>query len=243
MKKYILLLFFALLYCPNAAFAGGGGFGGATEMTQLANNSELGAILGENAEQVANQVKQLTNQVKQLKELYRQGKGLADRVSSITEIQFNNLSNVIYALTGLYRSGANVGKNLADEFEKAKSKESTTPEEREASTEATALSVGRAIEEANKQQKEDLLNLQKMYNRNYSATTPMQAAQITNEIGLLANEQMIKSRTDVNNISVLLLEEKLRRVQEREATKKFYRELSTDPGEINVKFNDKRNAK
>lgn len=243
MKKYASLLLFVLFYCPNIAFAGGGGFGGATEMTQLANNSELGAILGENAEQVANQVKQLTNQVQQLEELYRQGKGLTDRVSSLTEGQFSSLSNAVNATTGLYRSGVNVGKNLANEFEKAKSKDGTTPEERQASTEATAISVGNAIEEANKQQKEDLLNLQKMYNRNYSATTPMQAAQINNEIGLLTNEQLIKSRTDVNNISVLMLEDKLRRIQEQEATKKFYREMKTDPGEISVKYNGKGSGK
>ena len=39
---------------------------GATEFTQILNNAELIALGGQNAEQIANQVKQITNQVEQI---------------------------------------------------------------------------------------------------------------------------------------------------------------------------------
>lgn len=64
--------------------------GGATEMTQLANNTELVNILGQEYEQVANQVKQISYQVRQVEELVRQGMRLTDRITTLTEGQFES---------------------------------------------------------------------------------------------------------------------------------------------------------
>lgn len=233
----ILLLFIVLF--PHSSFAGGGGLmGGATEMTQLANNTELANILGQEYEQVANQVKQITNQVRQLEELIRLGMKLNDRITTLTEGQFESLSRAVNAATGLYSDGVKFGRVLSEAFEKSET-EGTTAEERRCSSKATALSAANAVSEAAMQQGEDISSLQKMYERNYGAETPMQAHQIQNEIGLMTIEQLIKSRTDVGTISILMLEERRRQMEEIDAAKRFFQNQLTTLGGVELKYKRK----
>lgn len=209
--------------------------GGATEMTQLANNTELVNILGQEYEQVANQVKQISYQVRQVEELVRQGMRLTDRTTTLTEGQFESLSRAVNAATGLYRDGVNFGRALSDAFEKSETS-GTTAEERRDSSKATAQSAANAVTETAKQQEDDISSLQKMYERNYSAETPMQAQQIQNEIGLMTIEQLVKSRTDVSTLSILMLEERQRRIEETEAGERFYRNQKTTLGGVGLEY-------
>ena len=209
--------------------------GGATEMTQLANNTELVNILGQEYEQVANQVKQISYQVRQVEELVRQGMRLTDRITTLTEGQFESLSRAVNAATGLYRDGVNFGRALSDAFEKSETS-GTTAEERRDSSKATAQSAANAVTETAKQQEDDISSLQKMYERNYSAETPMQAQQIQNEIGLMTIEQLVKSRTDVSTLSILMLEERQRRIEEIEAGERFYRDQKTTLGGVGLEY-------
>jgi hypothetical protein len=51
----------------DTAFAGSvGGFGGATEFTQILNNAQLAGIQLKNIQQVANQITQINNQIQQI---------------------------------------------------------------------------------------------------------------------------------------------------------------------------------
>ena len=209
--------------------------GGATEMTQLANNTELVNILGQEYEQVANQVKQISYQVRQVEELVRQGMRLTDRITTLTEGQFESLSRAVNAATGLYHDGVNFGRALSDAFEKSETS-GTTAEERRDSSKATAQSAANAVTETAKQQEDDISSLQKMYERNYSAETPMQAQQIQNEIGLMTIEQLVKSRTDVSTLSILMLEERQRRIEEIEAGERFYRDQKTTLGGVGLEY-------
>ena len=209
--------------------------GGATEMTQLANNTELVNILGQEYEQVANQVKQISYQVRQVEELVRQGMRLTDTITTLTEGQFESLSRAVNPANPLYRNRENFGSALSDAFEKSETS-GTTAEERRDSSKATAQSAANAVTETAKQQEDDISSLQKMYERNYSAETPMQAQQIQNEIGLMTIEQLVKSRTDVSTLSILMLEERQRRIEEIEAGERFYRDQKTTLGGVGLEY-------
>ena len=160
---------------------------------------------------------------------------LTDRITTLTEGQFESLSRAVNAATGLYRDGVNFGRALSDAFEKSETS-GTTAEERRDSSKATAQSAANAVTETAKQQEDDISSLQKMYERNYSAETPMQAQQIQNEIGLMTIEQLVKSRTDVSTLSILMLEERQRRIEEIEAGERFYRDQKTTLGGVGLEY-------
>ena len=109
-------------------------------------------------------------------------------------------------------------------------------EKPQSASKATAQSAANAVTETAKQQEDDISSLQKMYERNYSAETPMQAQQIQNEIGLMTIEQLVKSRTDVSTLSILMLEERQRRIEEIEAGERFYRDQKTTLGGVGLEY-------
>lgn len=64
MQKVIVAIILAL---SSTAHAGGGATGGATEITQMMNNGELVAMVGESSQQTATQIQQYITQVSQLR--------------------------------------------------------------------------------------------------------------------------------------------------------------------------------
>ena len=55
----------------TSTHAGGGGFFGATEFTQILNNGELVGLVGQSAEQIQNQVTQITQLAEQIQNQLR----------------------------------------------------------------------------------------------------------------------------------------------------------------------------
>jgi P-type conjugative transfer protein TrbJ len=66
LAKSLASVFCVIGLGSGPAVAGGGGITGATEFTQILNNSELIALGGQNAEQIANQVQQIGNQIQMI---------------------------------------------------------------------------------------------------------------------------------------------------------------------------------
>lgn len=97
----------AALSLPSLpAMAGGGMPGAATELTQIANNLELGAILGKEVQQIAQQLKMLNDMVRNTKQL--------------TSGQWTNIHGDILALANAIQRGEALAyalSNLEQEYE------------------------------------------------------------------------------------------------------------------------------
>jgi P-type conjugative transfer protein TrbJ len=81
------------VYCPNYAAAGGGVGGGATEVTQLANNVELATQVGQMSQSLAHEIEQIVNQITQI----------TNQITMITDMVHNTLSlpaKLIGSVTG-----------------------------------------------------------------------------------------------------------------------------------------------
>ena len=114
MRKTGKIIALCVLFCfmSNAAYSGGGGIsGGATELTQLANNSELAAQVAQLAEQIQNQIKMIQDMVyntltipdqlfRDVKGIYSSVKGIIDKTRGIAY----NLSNIDEELKRRFKS-------------------------------------------------------------------------------------------------------------------------------------------
>jgi P-type conjugative transfer protein TrbJ len=114
LKKTIAL---CLLCClaANAAYAGGGITGGATEITQLMNNSELVAQVAQLAEQIQNQITMIQDLIyntltipdqlfRDVKQIYGKVKGIIDKTKGLAY----NLANLDEELKRRFKSYADL---------------------------------------------------------------------------------------------------------------------------------------
>lgn len=118
LKKSQVVVVLCILFCfsANALFAGGGGMtGGATEMTQLANNAELVAQVAQLAEQIQNQITMIEDMIyntltipdqlfRDVKGIYSGVKGIIDRTQGLAY----NLANMDEELKRRFRSYADM---------------------------------------------------------------------------------------------------------------------------------------
>jgi P-type conjugative transfer protein TrbJ len=110
-RSRIISLCLALCFAANAAFAGGGLSGGATEMTQLANNAELIEQVAQLAEQIQNQITMIQDMIYNTltipDQLFRDVKGIYSKVKGIidqTKGLAYNLSNMDEELKRRFKS-------------------------------------------------------------------------------------------------------------------------------------------
>ncbi|AKH22412.1 hypothetical protein AAY24_18255 (plasmid) [Sedimenticola thiotaurini] len=90
----------------GSASAGGGGLaGGATEITQLANNVELGAIFGEEAQQVAQQAQQLAHEIQMIQNQLNMYQNLLDNTSNLGSFIWGNVFSDLQALASAVQQG------------------------------------------------------------------------------------------------------------------------------------------
>ena len=102
---------------------GGGLTGGATEWTQMLNNTELVALVGKSAEQVNNQIKQITqlaeqiqNQLKIYSNLVQNTAQLPQRIWGQVQNDLNQLRNVVAQGQGIAFSMGNLDDVLKQRF-------------------------------------------------------------------------------------------------------------------------------
>ena len=107
----------------TSALAGGGLTGGATEWTQMLNNTELVALVGKSAEQVNNQIKQITqlaeqiqNQLKIYSNLVQNTAQLPQRIWGQVQNDLNQLRNVVAQGQGIAFSMGNLDDVLKQRF-------------------------------------------------------------------------------------------------------------------------------
>lgn len=109
--------FIALLVCVvgGVAHAGGGGLtGGATEWTQLANNSELAAQVSQLTEQIGNQVKQITNQIQQITNQIQMIQDMITNTMTIPNQLFRNVQKIYGSVKNIIGRTQGLAYNLAN---------------------------------------------------------------------------------------------------------------------------------
>ena len=230
LRRMLAFSLIALLFCiPAPAFAGGGGLtGGATEITQLANNSELASLFGKSVEQVANQVKQITNQIKQYTELVKSTLGLPMGIWNDITGQFNQLKALATSLSDMWQSYGNLGDfvkeavNTPTDLSKT-SKQSA--EAKRAKDKNSAVAAAKASDLAAEQNAQDAASLKTAYDHSASAQGQTQAIQAGNEINSIAAQSLMKLRNDVNRQTNMMLEEKTERLM---AEQEFYDRMAED---------------
>ena len=117
MKKLKKTIALCLICCffANAAYAGGGLTGVATEVTQLLNNSELVAQVAQLAEQIQNQITMIQDLIyntltipdqlfRDVKQIYSKVKGIIDTTKGLAY----NLANLDEELTRRFKSYADL---------------------------------------------------------------------------------------------------------------------------------------
>lgn len=203
----------SIIMFSATAWAGGGALtGGATEMTQLANNSELGSILGQEVEQISNQVKQITNQIKQYTEMVKQGLALPTSMINDVAKQFAELNNAVKQTEGLYKSVGNMAGSLKDMWKQPLSSNALENiEKRSKQTTATLDAVAKKIDQTNAQIDADNKVIEKLHNRSANAQGQMQALQAGNEIAAATAQEINKLRSDVNQLTALMVAQEAER--------------------------------
>lgn len=105
------------------ALAGGGLTGGATEWTQMLNNTELISLVGKSAEQVNNQIKQITqlaeqiqNQLKIYSNLVQNTAQLPQQIWGQVQNDLNQLRNIVSQGQGIAFSMGNLDDVLKQRF-------------------------------------------------------------------------------------------------------------------------------
>ncbi len=203
-------LAFLLLLCAfvGAAHAGGGGLtGGATEWTQLANNSELAAQVSQLSEQIGNQVKQITNQIEQITNQIRMIQDMIANTMTIPDQLFRNVQkiygsvrNIIGRTQGLAYNLANMDDELKRRFKSyadlanlsnignigAEARNIVTTQMETVRT--TMEAIGVSFEEL---VKDDASALKELQSKASSATGRNELIQATNQLmGFLAEDAM-----------------------------------------------------
>lgn len=115
--------FFFLILCllSFGTYAGGGGLtGGATEITQIANNAELGAVLSQETRQVSNQLIQIQNQIQQYQQLVNQYNNMVQNTLNLPNHIWGNATQHLQQLANIVQTGealAYSGTNLDSQFQ------------------------------------------------------------------------------------------------------------------------------
>lgn len=213
MLKKLLAAVAIFMMLSATAWAGGGGLtGGATEMTQIANNSELGSILGQEVEQISNQVKQITNQIKQYTEMIKQGLALPTSMINDVVKQFSELNSAIQQTEGLYKSVGDMAGSLKDMWKQPLSSNALENiEKRSKQTTATLDAVAKKIDQTNAQIDADNKVIEKLHDRSANAQGQMQALQAGNEIAATTAQEVNKLRSDVNQLTALMVAQEAER--------------------------------
>ncbi len=106
------------------SFAGGGGFAGATEATQLLNNAELAAIFSKETAQYAKQIQQYTTQLQQLQQDIMTVQMMTQNLQDLSNfdwtdfaVSVSGLQNVMSAANGISYALSNFDNMFNNQFQ------------------------------------------------------------------------------------------------------------------------------
>ena len=195
MKKMGRIIAVCLLFCiaVNAAYAGGGATGGATEATQLINKAEL-------VKQVSQLAEQIQNQIKMIQDLIHNTLTIPDQLFRDVQGIYSKIKGIIDNTKGLAYNLANLDEELKNRFKSYSDMESLTRVS-DLSSELrnivdTQMETVRSTMEAIGVSFEQLINddasaLKELQNKASSATGRNELIQATNQLlGFLAEDAM-----------------------------------------------------
>jgi P-type conjugative transfer protein TrbJ len=196
-RSKIIALCLAFCFAANAAFAGGGLTGGATEITQLLNNSELIAQVAQLAEQIQNQITMIQDLIYNTltipDQLFRDVKGIYSKVKGIidqTKGLAYNLANMDEELKRRFKSYADLSNLSRVEDFSATYREIVGT--RMETVRSTMEAIGVSFEEL---VNDDASALKELQSKASSAKGRNELIQATNQLlGFLAEDAM-KLRT------------------------------------------------
>jgi P-type conjugative transfer protein TrbJ len=185
-----------MLLClySGAAFAGGGGLtGGATEMTQMLNNSELVTQVAQLAEQITNQITQIQDMIyntltipdqlfRNVKDVYSKVKGIIDKTKGIAY----NLANLDDELKRRFKSYGDLSNlsKISDFSSEYKNIVGTQMETVRSTMEAIGVSMEELVND-------DSSALEELQNKASSAKGRNELIQATNQLlGFMAEDAM-----------------------------------------------------
>lgn len=202
----LLVLFFAL----PAAAGGGGVTGGATEFTQIANNVQLGAILGKEVEQIVKQVLMIQNQIKQYQEMVRQGMALPQSLWRSVTHDLVQLKNSVQMTSGLYSSLGNMDKvfrqtnpGIVSRSDRGMTYEEWYKAQSEGYNNTIAATL-KSISKSSEQMETDSELLKSLQAQSSSAVGQMQALQVGNDIAAVTVQQLMKLQFAIDRQTILL---------------------------------------
>ena len=235
MRRLIYLIIIICMAAP--AYAGGGAMsGGALETTQLANNSELGAILGQEVEQISNQVKQITNQLNQYNEMLKQGLKLPTSFINDVTSQMQSLRTAVRQTVGLYQSYGRFADSLERMLDaplSGNALDNAITRSRQAT--ATLNAIANKIDETIRQIERDNDVISQLHDRSANAVGMMQALQAGNEISVATAQEINKLRQDINFLQSQILAIEAERQQAVSEDISYNQQvLSGEPDESNV---------
>lgn len=192
--KCFIILWIMACVCVGVSFAGGGGItGGATELTQIANNMELITQVGQLAEQITNQITMIQDMVyntltipdqlfREVTQVYREIKGVIDKTRGIAY----NLSNMDDELKRRFKGYGDLSKlaKVADFSKEYRNVVETQMETVRTTMEAIGVSFEELV-------KDDTSALQELQRKASSAKGRNELIQATNQLlGFLAEDAM-----------------------------------------------------
>ena len=235
MRRILFIVIITAVLCCTlilSAYAGGGGMsGGALETTQLANNSELGAILGQEVEQISNQVKQITNQLNQYNEMLKQGLKLPTSFINDVSGQLQSLQTAVRQTVGLYQSYGRFVDSLERMLDAPLSSnalDNAVTRSRQAT--ATLNAIANKIDQTIKQIERDNQVIEELHGRSANAVGQMQALQAGNEIAVAIAQEINKLRNDINILQSQLLAIEAERQQAK--SEDIYYDRQMQSGEL-----------
>lgn len=105
---------FFLMATAAPATAGGALSGGATEFTQVLNNSELVTLAGQGSEQIANQVKQISNQVEQIQNQIRIYQNMLQNTLKLPDQVWGQAEQDLASLRGVVQQGRGIAFSMGN---------------------------------------------------------------------------------------------------------------------------------
>jgi P-type conjugative transfer protein TrbJ len=191
--KKITALCLLFVFAANAAAAGGGISGGATELTQIANNAELVAQVAQLAEQIQNQITMIQDLIyntltipdqifRDVKGVYTTVKGIIDKTKGLVY----NLANLDEELKRRFKSYSDLSKisQVEDFSTEYRNIVGARMETVRSSMEAIGVSMEELI-------KDDASALSELQKKARSAKGRNELIQATNQLlGFLAEDAM-----------------------------------------------------
>ena len=119
-----MLVTVVIIMSSSSVYAGGGGGlgGGATEFTQLLNNSELMAQVGQLSSQINNQITQITNQVTQITNQITMIQDMILNTARLPQQLFGDVTQIYSRIKGVMNQTKGIAYSMANLDEEMKRK-------------------------------------------------------------------------------------------------------------------------